>query len=244
MKEPPPHRAPTDPYHVKNAQRLDDSRLAEVLNERGMAEREDIDELLQAARAGGVPFCEAVVLADLVSDWDMSRVVAELFQLPFLPVDICKPDKGLWEELGSPMLRQRALVPLARFGKLLTVAMPGLVSADALSDLAAETDCVVLPVVGTVRTNRRWLDEQSAPGLEAGQEGAGGWSSLFDEGDAAVQASLDGPEEGTDTAELEFEDEDMSLEPPSLIETSPEEQGDGAADVQLFELPPVPDFES
>lgn len=220
---------------MKNAQRLDDSRLAEVLNERGMADQNDIREMLAVARRGGTPFCEAAVSASLVSDWDMSRVVAELFQLPFLPVDICKPDEALWGEINSPLLRGSALVPISRFGKLLTVAMPGLVNADVLGALAAETDCVLLPVVGTVETNRRWLEEHGAPGEESGQNDHGDWGSLFDEGDAAVQASLGG------IGELEVEA--GSVEPPSLIEMGAEEQEDGASNTEPFELPPVPDFE-
>lgn len=235
--------------HVKNAQRLDDSRLAEVLNERGMAEQDDIREMLQAAHDGGTPFCEAVVLANLVSDWDMSRVVAELFQLPFLPVDICKPDAALWEELDSPLLRENAVVPLGRFGQLLTVAMPGLVNADVLGRLAAETKYFLLPVVGTVETNRRWVEEHTAPDATSGEQGRGDWGALFDEGDAAVQASMGEDAEGEGLAELEFATGDDgnasgSLEPPSLIDMGAADEGEDVSAAAPFELPPLPDFES
>ena len=247
------------PDELKNAQRLDDARLAEILNERGMADLDGLREMLQTSNDGGMTFCESVVSAGLVSDWDLSRVVSELFQLPFLPVDLCKPDPELWEELESPLMHQNALVPLRRFGQLLTVAMPGLVAADVLGMLAAETDLLLLPVVGTVETNRRWLETNATR-----PEGGGGdWGSLFDEGDAAVRASLDDedepaapvPSEDLDLGALEFTDEGLDLDeggleeldeltPPSLVDTTDAlELEDEAPDSSpSIELPPQPEF--
>ncbi len=236
---------------MKYTQRLDDARLAEVLNERGMADMDGIREMLQAAHDGGTPFCEAVVSANLVSDWDLSRVVAELFQLPFLPVDICHPDLSLWEEMDSPLLRESALVPIRRFGQVLTVAMPGLVGADVLGMLAAETDYFLLPVVGTVESNRRWIEEHST----APSNGcpAGGWGSVFDEGEAAVQASLDDPVAEADPdselelSSLEFVGDDDGLEgaiePPSLVDNGSEDSLDDAESSAIVDLPPMPDFD-
>lgn len=242
---------------LKYAQRLDDARLAEVLNERGMADLDGIREMLQAANDGGTPFCEAIVHANMVSDWDLSRVVAELFQLPFLPVNLYKPDPELWKELESPLLRESTLVPLRRFGQLLTVAMPGLVGADVLGMLAAETDYFLLPVVGTVMTNRRWIEEHST--APAGDD----WGSLFDEGDANVQASLDDFEPGEPTSEeeldldaIEFtgegpEADGETIEPPSLIDDLEAEPLDDAEALPRdagpsgggsLDLPPPPDF--
>jgi hypothetical protein len=234
---------------LKYAQRLDDARLAEVLNERGMADLDSIREMLQAAQAGGTSFCEAVVSANLVSDWDLSRVVAELFQLPFLPVDIASPDEKLWEEIQSPTLRENALVPLRRFGQVLTVAMPGLVPADVLGLLAAETDYFLLPVVGTVETNRRWIAEHGSQGGDQG----GDWGSIFDEGDAAVQATLDdepvdglvGVEDDLDLSALEFTspEGESGIEPPSLVvDPEPEQQARPEASGPV-DLPPTPNFE-
>ena len=246
--------APPRTTDLKYAQRLDDSRLAEVLHERGMADLESIREMLAASQNGATPFCEAIVSSGMVSDWDLSRVVAELFQLPFLPVSLCKPNEALWEELGSPLLRENALVPLQLFGQLLTVAMPGLVGADVLGMLAAETDYFLLPVVGTVETNRRWIREHdSSTESSAGDGDGGGWSTLFDEGDAAVQASLGDEADEEKTAELEFtsleEEGSAELEPPPLLpdldgagELTLNDETDGESATEGTELPPPPAF--
>ena len=209
-----------------------------------MAAVSAIQELLQASNGGGQSFPEAIVTANLVADWDLSRVVCEVFHLPFLPVDQANPDKDLLEMFHPSLLHSTGLVPISKYGNVLTIAMPGLVAADTLALLSAETDMVLLPLVGTVNGNRKWLTENCA--MKKVTEDAG-WGNLFDEGDKAVQDTLgsepseedalfamDEPmEEGSvedvlgipedesldlESAGLEFEADDLE-EVPSLAET-------------------------
>lgn len=188
-----------------------------------MADPEALRDLLGAARSGGTQVCEAAVTAGLISDWEMSRIVAEMFQLPFLPVDICRPDPSLWGEVGSEGFRESAVVPMRRFGRLLTIAMPGLVSAEVLRALAEETGCDLLPMVGTVQTNRRWIEEQTRP--EPGGTQRGRRVTARDGGGAAVQASLDVREE---------------LEPPSLVDREVPGEPTQDSEASPLNLPPSP----
>ena len=86
---------------------------------------------------------------------------------------------------------------MARHGKLLTVCLPGIVSADVLQRLSADSGYTVLPVIGTVNTNRRWLAETFATGAKggSGSDADAAWSALFDEADAAVLQDLEGPDD-------------------------------------------------
>lgn len=140
-------------------------------------------------------FTEALVTTNLVSDWDLSRVVAEIFQLPFLPVGIIQPDSKLWNDLDQSFLSKYGIVPLSRFGQVLTVAMPALVPAEVLGMLSADTDMVILPVVGTVETNRRWLLEHRSGTAHARPGQESDWGALFDAGDQNVKLSLGGEED-------------------------------------------------
>ena len=175
-----------------------------------MVEPSAIHELLQASNEGGQAFPEAMVAASLVSDWDLSKVVCEIFQLPFLPLEFVTPRTDLIEMFSAHFLHDSGIVPLARFGNVLTLAMPALVPADVLAMLAAETDMVLLPVVGTVTANRKWLAENVV--IKKLSEDSS-WGNLFDEGDAAVRESLN-PEDGETTADSDFsvESDTSSLE--------------------------------
>jgi hypothetical protein len=77
--------------------------------------------------------------------------------------------------------------------------MPGMVPADVLAMLAAESDLIVLPVVGTVQSNRRWIElnlhKEIAAALpsvtqQSNEQSTNEWSELFDQADAAVLLHL------------------------------------------------------
>jgi hypothetical protein len=234
---------------AKSTHHLDPARLAEFLAEKGLIEVEVIRELLKASNDGGAPFAEALVEANLITDWDLSRAVCETFHLPFLPVENAKPRLDLISDLDPAFLSKHGLVPLQRFGSLLTVVMPGIVPAETLAELSAMTDLTIMPIVGTVEGNRLWLGEHCK--VEAVQDGD--WGSLFDEGDANVQLSLDDTEGEASTpiealaAELEedlgsLEYEEHVDDVPSIAEVHGAE-ADEAANGPV-ELPPMPEFGS
>lgn len=187
---------------MSNNQRLGYQRLAEVLVERSLVEPQSVQDALSMGAHGGLPFPEALVTANLVADWELSRVVCELYGLPFLTVDMVDPNPEAMKGLDRDFLRENGLVPISRHGQVLTVCMPAVVPADILGLLAVESDCVVMPVVGTVQTNRRWLNDKLEPAaplpgdLEALGSDTGEWSSFLDEADAAVLSEIDLEPEG------------------------------------------------
>jgi hypothetical protein len=194
----PPSLVPrTAPAAVKSRQRLEYGRLAEVLAERGLVDSRALQDALQFSARGGPPFPEALVTANLVADWELSRLVCELYGLPFLTVGIAEPDPKASAGLDTAFLIENGIVPLSRHGRLLTVLMPSLAPTETLDLLAGKSGLSILPIVGTVRTNRQWLEQHFvagplpavAPPLElSGTPDA--WSNLFDVADAAVLLDL------------------------------------------------------
>jgi hypothetical protein len=184
---------------LKKQQRLDYSGLAEALGQRGMVDPQRLRLALQASAQGPTTFCETLVVDGLVGDWELSRVVCDLYGLPFMPVDIYAPDPAAMDGLDLAFLLNHRLVPVSRHGKLLSVTMPALVPAEVLGHLSELAQLHVLPLVGTVSTNNSWLEQNlqvddPAPAIPSSDGGEGGdaddWSSLFDEGDAAVLLDL------------------------------------------------------
>jgi hypothetical protein len=214
---------------LKYSQRLDYARLAETLLERGLVAPEPVRELLQLSREGGMGFCEALVTSSLMADWELAQLISETFQLPFMPIELLVPNPAAQEEIDKDFFIQHNLVPVDVFGQILTVAMPGLVPAEVLAQIAAQTDSEILPLVSSVESNRRWVSDN----LEARvvPEREGGWGSIFDEADAEVLAGLEEP---------------GSLDLPGPL---PVELGDTldldsieAEAASPIELPPMPDF--
>lgn len=193
---------------MKSTQKLDYHRFADALVERGLVERDVLNHILHQSNTTGALLPELLVSEDLVSDWELSRVVCQLYHLPFLTVDQCPPREDALADLDPDYLRQYGLVPLDRFGKVLTVVMPGIVPSEVLDGISVPEGGRILPLVGSVNSNRRWLmenlpppamptvEEIEAPSeeLEAGEDS---WADIFDAGDEAVRMDLSEKEEET-----------------------------------------------
>jgi hypothetical protein len=148
---------------VKSAQRFDYSRFGHALVERGLIDREVLNHVLHQITATRALLPEVLVRENLVSDWEISRVACEIYHLPFLTVDHYPPAQNALDGYDLAYLRHFALIPLDRYGGLVTVIMPGLVPTEVLDGLRSSQDGRVLPVVGSVVSNRRWLEERFAP---------------------------------------------------------------------------------
>jgi hypothetical protein len=105
-----------------------------------------------------------------------------------------------------------------------------MVGAAALAEVGAETGLRVMPVVGTVLTNRRWLEENVREPQEdlasVPDELSAEWGDLFDEGDASVHLQDEG---GSEPLSLTNSERPVDLEP------------EPAADLPAT-LPPPPQF--
>ncbi len=194
----PPRRLPTGrfrrgPFVVKPSQRLDYQRLASALLERGVCDQKQVQEAVHIAEQGHGSLPEVLVNSSTVSDWELSRLVAEIYGLPFLTVDQVDPDPAARKGLDLQFLADHGLVPLMRCNSVLTVSMPGMVSADVLGEMAAMTDLTILPVVGSVQTNRRRIERVLTSEMKAALGGAveephagSSWNNLFDAADASI----------------------------------------------------------
>jgi len=225
---------------VKHTQRLDYARLAEVLQDREVVDANVLHEYLDQCNADGASFPHLLVGNGTVADWDLSCIVCEVFSLPFLPVDMARPNMEALDGLDPGFLIQNGLVPLSRFGQVLTVAMPALVPADILGLLAAQTDLVILPVVGTVETNRRWLEKNlSASGVITAEKGAKGakpssaWGDMFDSADAAVLSDIQVLDDVPDEEDLAIEVGGADPEGELDLEFEVPEDIDGDPDLEL-----------
>lgn len=229
---------------VKQSLRLDYDRLADSIRDKQLIDSEVLKQVLDQARASGSLFPELLVNEGLLSDWEVSRVAAEVFNLAFLPVEYYEPDLELLEKFDSTFLRQNILVPLDRFGDVLTVAMPGMVPSEVLTEIEENQGVTVLPVVGSVRSNANWLETNlpEAKVLKAivdEVESDDSWGALFDVGDEAVRTGLDveavtfDPEREDEPIDLADEDEPTRAAVAPKRMPEPAESGDEAETLEL-----------
>lgn len=211
---------------MKSNQRLAYSTLSEVLGQRNLIDPQRLTLALQTSVQGTTPFPEVLVTEGLIGDWELSKTVCDLYSLPFLPVDICAPQAEARAGLNAEFLLRHRLVPVNRFGNLLVVAMPALVPAEVLVALTETHGVHIVPVVGSVQSNNRWLQDhlssEVAPALPGSDDD---WSNIFDEGNAAVLLDLEGEPGDVEEVELEL----LTPEPDPADEADEPGRSGGAA---------------
>jgi hypothetical protein len=223
---------------VKHKQRLDHELLAEALRDRGLVPPKTLEHVLAQCVQSGALFTEQLVRDGVVSDWELAQLCCEKFGLAFMPVDLYEPDRELLPLFDATLLRQNALVPLDRFGNVLVVAMPCMVPSEVLDEIETRLSVRVMPVVGSVRANVRYLEENlkvsESLAKVAEEADDGDWTNVLDMGDAAVQVELVGAEA---EAALDDVERGIASEPASLEDLPP-------AGLELLDLdldaPPAP----
>ncbi len=212
-------------HPVKNKQRLDHELLAEALRDRNLVPAKTLEHILAQCVQTGALFTEQLVRDGVVSDWELGLLCSEKFGLPFMPVDMYDPDRELLALFEPTMLRQNALVPLDRFGKVLVVAMPCMVPSEVLDEIETRLSVRVMPVVGSVRANVRYLEENLKVGESlakvAEEADDGDWTNVLDMGDAAVQVELVGAETEAAIDGVESGIAPLDADPLDLLDRAP-----------------------
>ena len=144
-------------------------------------------ETLQSAARGGHSLPFALVEANLVSDWSSRASCASSTTCPSSR-SRSRPDPRRDEGLDPCFLIEHGLVPLGRFGQVLTVCMPGIVSADVLRGsrpTPTSTSCRSWAPSAPIAVVENHVSAGRLP-----EPGAAGWRAIFDNADAAVLVDL------------------------------------------------------
>ena len=189
---------------MKGMERITTVRLAEALSQSGAVPTEIITDALYQQDQTGIPFCEVLVDAGEVSEWDLAKVVVQHFQLPFMMASSVTIDENAVKSVDEDFLFEHRLLPIDLCGDTLSVSMPVLVPHKILSQVESKSGKTVFPYVGLASENVKLLFqifpehtrdiERKVAAVDQAQEadlgGGGAWESIFDVGDQEVLKDL------------------------------------------------------
>jgi hypothetical protein len=197
-----------DGLEVKGLEKLTSVRLAEVITQKNSVPAEAITDALYSQDKHGEPFAQTLVTAGHITEWDLAKLVAENFQLPFLMASNYQVSDEAKKRIPDKVLFENLIVPLDLFDDVLCIVMPILTPFETIMKLQKDSKVEVFPYVGLISENKKvlgslfpefktWLDgeqkrrEQRATQRANGKEKEGGdWMSIFDAGDQAIQDTL------------------------------------------------------
>ncbi len=197
---------------MKGLEKLTCVRLAEVISQKNLIPSETITDALYSQDKYGDPFVQTLVTGGHITEWDLAKLVAENFQLPFLMASSYAIGGEAKARLPEKLLFEHLLVPLDVFDDVVCIVMPILSPYEVLGKIQRELRCEVFPYVGLISENKKLLgdlfptfkpwheQDQKHREIMATKRANGGkgdktgdWMSIFDAGDQAIHQGLGAP---------------------------------------------------
>lgn len=195
---------------MKGLEKLTCVRLAEVISQKNIVSSEVITDALYSQDKFGDPFVQTLVTGGHITEWDLAKLVAENFQLPFLMASSYGISPEAKARIPEKMLFEHLMVPLDVFDDVICVVMPILSPYEVLGKLQRELKCELFPYVGLISENKKvlgdlyptfkpWFEQDqkrkeqlATKRANGGKDKAGDWMSIFDAGDQAIHDGLGG----------------------------------------------------
>ncbi len=143
-------------------------KIASILLRRNMMDLQGLQDSVEAAKAEHKRLEEYIVEHKLIADTDMVLVLSEYLGIPPISLAHFTPDSQLLELVPQNVRNHHVALPIARVGKLLTVAVGDPFNMGTLDEIQFITGLNVMPVVAAEREVKEVLQrfsEQDGPDL-------------------------------------------------------------------------------
>ncbi len=134
---------------MKHFRKTVNKQLGEILVERGVISRSNLDEALAYQRDHEVLFGEALVTLKLASEEDIVQALTCQYGFPYLPLSNYEIAPEVIATVPVNVCRKYSLIPIDKIGKSLTLAMANPLNIHALEDVELVTGCAVQTFVST-----------------------------------------------------------------------------------------------
>ncbi len=131
------------------AKRVITKRIGEVLLQRGVIARKDLDKALAYQQEHGGLIGQILIKLGFTTEEEVALALTAQYGFPYLPLDNYEIDSGLTGIVPEPMARQYCLIPIDRIGNALTLAMADPSNVKAIEEIEVLTKCVVQAFVST-----------------------------------------------------------------------------------------------
>ena len=131
------------------AKRIITKRLGEVLLERGVINRAQLEQALASQKEHGGLIGQILIQLGLITEEEVALALTAQYGFPYLPLDNYEIDGGLTAIIPEAIARQYCLIPIDRIGNALTLAMGDPSNTKAIEEVELMTKCVVQAFVST-----------------------------------------------------------------------------------------------
>ena len=134
---------------MKNFRKTVNKQLGEILIERGMINRAQLQEALKLQKTKGILFGEALILLKYATEEDIVQALTCQYGFPYLPLANYEIPPEVILAVPVAVCKQHCLIPIDKIGKSLTLAMVNPLNMQAFEEVEALTGCAVQAFVST-----------------------------------------------------------------------------------------------
>jgi len=129
--------------------RIVDKQLGELLMERGLISKQQLDEALALQKDKGGLIGEILVDLGFAKEEDIAKTLTAQYGFPYLPLSNYEVDSQIINIIPGRVARQYLLIPIDKIGENLTIAMSNPLNTHAIEDVELLSNCNVLVFVST-----------------------------------------------------------------------------------------------
>lgn len=139
--------------------RIINKQLGELLLERGIINRNQLDKALAAQKERGGLIGEVMVELGFAKEEDIAQALTAQFGFPYLPLGNYEINPDVTGIVPARVARQYLLVPIDKIGNNLTIAMSNPLNVQAIEDVELLSGCNVQTFVSTSSDIKRAIEK-------------------------------------------------------------------------------------
>lgn len=150
--------------------RLVKKQLGELLIERGMITKSQLEKALQVQKEKGGLIGQILVVLGFTKEEEIAQALTVQYGFPYLPLQNYELTKEVAKLIPENVARQYCLIAVDKIGNTLTVAMGNPLNIKAIEDIELLTKCTVQVFVSTMTDINKAIDKCYHKGKEDKEE--------------------------------------------------------------------------
>ena len=134
---------------MKHFRKIINKQLGEILVERGLITRPQLEQALKVQKEQNILFGEALIDLKYTTEEIIVQALTAQYGFPYLPLANYEIAPEVLSVVPLNLCKQHCLIPIDKIGKSLTLAMANPLNLVALEDVELVTNCMVQAFVST-----------------------------------------------------------------------------------------------
>jgi hypothetical protein len=146
--------------YLAHLEKLNRTRLADVLVEEGVLNRARVEEAQAEQDSTGKQLGQILIEGEVISDYDLAKIVVTHYSLPYLDIANYSMRREVTTLLPEEFRHRWAIQPLDQFGSILTLAVSEIPAPEQIEEIVETTNLTPILFVAARHAVLAVIDEE------------------------------------------------------------------------------------